>query len=183
MKFSELTGGLGSKALQDEEITAITDDSRKISKGCIFVCVKGERFDGHDAAEGVLRQGAACVVTEHALGLGDRELVVEDSRAFYGELCAAWFGHPERKMRFVGVTGTNGKTTTTTVIKQILTASGHKVGLIGTIQNEIGDEVLHTDNTTPMTFELMALYDKLYRSVCDIVGMEVSSFGLVQKRI
>lgn len=183
MKFSELTGGLGSRALQDEEITAITDDSRKIKKGCIFVCVKGERFDGHNAAEGALQQGAACVVTDHALGLGDRELVVEDSRAFYGELCAAWFGHPERKMQFVGVTGTNGKTTTTTVIKQILTASGYKVGLIGTIQNEIGDEVIHTDNTTPMTFELMALYDKMYRSGCDIVVMEVSSFGLVQKRI
>lgn len=183
MRFSELTGGLGSRVLQDTEITAITDDSRKIEKGCIFVCVKGERFDGHNAAEGALQQGAACVVTDHELGLGDRELVVEDSRAFYGELCAAWFGHPERKMKFVGVTGTNGKTTTTTVIKQILTASGHKVGLIGTIQNEIGDEVFHTDNTTPMTFELMALYDKMYRGGCDVVVMEVSSFGLIQRRI
>lgn len=183
MKFSELTGGIGSAAMQDAEITGITDDNRKITDGCIFVCVKGEKFDGHSVAAKALEQGAAAVVTEHELGLGEREIVVTDSRAFYGELCAAWFDHPEKKMRFIGVTGTNGKTTTTSVIKAVLTANGHKVGLIGTIQNEIGDEIVHTDNTTPMTFELMQLYDKMYRSGCDTVVMEVSSFGLVQKRI
>ena len=86
-------------------------------------------------------------------------------------------------MYFIGVTGTNGKTTITTVIKHILTELGHKVGLIGTIQNEIGDEIVHTDNTTPMTFDLMALYKRMYEAGCDTVVMEVSSFGLVQKRI
>lgn len=182
MKLAELIQNT-DPSIADAEITAITDDSRKIIRNCIYVCVKGERFDGHTVAAQALEQGAAAVVAEHDLGLGARQILVEDSRACYGELCAAWFGHPERKMKFIGVTGTNGKTTITSVIKHILTACGHKVGLIGTIQNEIGDEIVPTSNTTPLTFELMQLYDKMYRSGCDVVVMEVSSFGLVQKRI
>ena len=172
-----------SEKLAEMEITLVTDDNRKIIPNSLFVCVKGGKFDGHTVAEKALEQGAAAVVVERDLQLGERQILVEDTRAFYGALCAAWFGHPERKMKFIGVTGTNGKTTTTSVIKQILTANGHKVGLIGTIQNEIGDEVIHTDNTTPMTSELMQLYDRMYQSGCDTVVMEVSSFGLVQKRI
>ncbi len=183
MKLVQLLEETPCALPEDLEITAVTDDSRRIVGGCIYVCVKGERFDGHSAAAQALEQGAAAVVTERDLGLGDRQIVVKDSRAFYGQLCAAWFGHPERKMKFIGVTGTNGKTTITNVIKYILTANGHKVGLIGTIQNEIGDEIVHTDNTTPMPFDLMGLYDRMYRSGCDTVVMEVSSFGLVQKRI
>ena len=184
MKISELLENRVSvpDSLRDTEITGITDDNRKIIKGCIYVCVKGERFDGHTVAEKALTDGAAAVVVERDLGL-ERQILVENSRAFYGALCAAWFGHPEQKMKFIGVTGTNGKTTTTNVIKAILTANGHKVGLIGTIQNEIGDEIIHTDNTTPMTFDLFQLYDRMYQAGCDTVVMEVSSFGLVQKRI
>lgn len=183
MLLSKLLENRVITACKDMEITSITDDNRKIQKDCLYVCVKGETFDGHTVAEQALAQGAAVVVVEHDLRLGERQILVEDTRAFYGALCAAWFDHPERKMKFIGVTGTNGKTTITNVIKYILTANHHKVGLIGTIQNEIGDEVIHTDNTTPMTFALMELYDKMYRSGCDTVVMEVSSFGLVQKRI
>ncbi|MDE5563586.1 MAG: UDP-N-acetylmuramoyl-L-alanyl-D-glutamate--2,6-diaminopimelate ligase, partial [Oscillospiraceae bacterium] len=183
MKLSELLENRISTTLADTDITLLTDDSRKVIPGCLYVCVKGERFDGHSAAQAALDKGAAAVVTERDLGLGERQLIVPDSRAEYGNLCAAWFGHPEQKMRFIGVTGTNGKTTITTVIKYILTSCGHKVGLIGTIQNEIGDEVIPTNNTTPLTFELMELYAKMYESGCDVVVMEVSSFGLVQKRI
>ncbi len=183
MKLSELFARSINPAIDDAEISAVTDDNRKITQDSIFVCVKGERFDGHSVAAQALEQGAAAVVAERDLGLGDRQILVEDSRACYGELCAAWFGHPERKMKFIGVTGTNGKTTITTVIKHILTANGHKVGLIGTIQNEIGDEVIHANNTTPFPFELMELYDRMYKAGCDVVVMEVSSFALVQKRI
>ena len=183
MKLAELLENRVPTAIGDTEITAITDDNRKITKDCIFVAVKGKKFDGHTAAARALEEGAAAVVTERDMGLGDRQIIVPDSRAEYGNLCAAWFGHPERSMRFVGVTGTNGKTTITTVIKYILTKNGHKVGLIGTIQNEIGDEVIHTDNTTPLTFELFALYRKMADAGCDTVVMEVSSFGLEQKRI
>lgn len=183
MLLSRLLEDKAVTQLEDQEITGITDDNRKIQKDCIFVCIKGEKFDGHTVAEQALAQGAAVVIAEHDLELGDRQILVEDSRAFYGALCAAWFDHPERKMKFIGVTGTNGKTTITNVIKSILTANGHKVGLIGTIQNEIGDEIIPTDNTTPMVFSLMELYDRMYRNGCDTVVMEVSSFGLVQKRI
>ena len=183
MKLSELLEGRYLTALGDREITFITDDNRKIVPDCVFVCVKGGNFDGHSVAEKALEQGATVVIVERDLGLGERQIIVPDSREEYGNLCSAWFGHPEQKMHFIGVTGTNGKTTITTVIKHILTENGHKVGLIGTIQNEIGDEIVHTDNTTPMTFDLMALYQKMYDSGCDTVVMEVSSFGLVQKRI
>ncbi len=182
MKLYQLLEGMPT-ALPDMEITAVTDDSRKVCEGAIFVCVKGAKFDGHSVAQKMLDQGAALVITERDLGLGDRQIIVENSRVFYGRLCAAWFGHPERKLKLIGVTGTNGKTTMTNVIKHILTYNGHKVGLIGTIQNEIGDEILHTDNTTPFTFDLMALFDKMVKAGCDIAVMEVSSFGLVQHRI
>ena len=183
MKLFELLENRYSTNIGDTEITAVTDDNRRITPGCIFICVKGEKFDGHTVAAKAIEDGAAVCICEHDLGLGDRQIVVPDSRTEYGNLCAAWFGHPERRMRFIGVTGTNGKTTITNIIKFILTRSGHKVGLIGTIQNEIGDEVLHTDNTTPVTFELFALYQKMADAGCDTVVMEVSSFGLVQKRI
>lgn len=183
MKLSALLENRVQTTIGDVEITALTDDSRRITPGCLYVAVKGERFDGHTAAAKALEDGAAAVVTERDLGLGERQIVVPDSRTEYGNLCAAWFDHPERKMRFIGVTGTNGKTTITTVIKYILTQNGHKVGLIGTIQNEIGEEVIHTDNTTPLTFELFALYARMAEQGCDTVVMEVSSFGLVQKRI
>ncbi len=183
MKLLELLENRIPTTLGETEITAITDDDRKVVPGCLFVCIKGERFDGHNAAAAALERGAAAVVAERDLGLGERQLLTDDTRAEYGRLCAAWFGHPERKMRFIGVTGTNGKTTITTLIKCILEQSGHKVGLIGTIQNEIGAEVIHTDNTTPLPFDLMALFARMYESGCDVVVMEVSSFGLVQKRI
>ncbi len=183
MRLYELLDGKAQTKLEDIEITGLTDDSRKVESGMIFVCVKGGSFDGHSVAANMLEKGAAAVVVERDLGLGDRQIIVENSREFYGELCAAWFNHPERRLKFIGVTGTNGKTTITNIIKRILTAKGHKVGLIGTIQNEIGDLVIHTDNTTPMVYDLMKLYSEMLDEGCDYVVMEVSSFGLVQYRI
>lgn len=182
MKLYQLIQEKENLRLPDMEISFITDNTRKVQKDCIFVCVKGGSFDGHDAAEEMLEKGAALVITERDLGLGDKQLVVENSRKYYGELCAAWFDHPERKMKFIGVTGTNGKTTITNVIKYILMKNGIKTGLIGTIQNEIGDEIVHTENTTPMAYDYMQLLDRMYRAGCEYVVMEVSSFGLVQYR-
>jgi UDP-N-acetylmuramoyl-L-alanyl-D-glutamate--2,6-diaminopimelate ligase len=183
MRLYELINGIAETKLDDTEISFITDDTRKVVEGCIFVCVKGGSFDGHTAAAEMLEKGAAAVICERDLGLGDRQLIVENSRKAYGQLCSAWFGHPEKKMKMIGVTGTNGKTTITNVIKNILMSSGHKTGLVGTIRNEIGDEVLHTENTTPMAYELMELFDKMVKAGCEYVVMEVSSFGLVQNRI
>lgn len=181
LKLYDLIHGIADTHIQNREIVSITDDSRKIQKDCIFVCVKGDSFDGHSKAKDAVNLGAI-VVVDHNMNL-DNQIIVPNTREFYGELCCSWFGNPEKKMKFIGVTGTNGKTTMTSVIKHILTDNGYKVGLIGTIQNEIGDEVIHTDNTTPFAFDLMALLDKMYRCGCDYVVMEVSSFGLVQHRI
>jgi len=169
--------------LPDVEIMGLTDDSRKVQPGMLFACIRGDHFDGHTVAQRVLEQGAAAILVDHDLGLGERQILTEDTRTLYGKLCAAWFDHPERKLHFIGVTGTNGKTTITNVIKHILTESGYTVGLIGTIQNEIGNRVIHTDNTTPFIYDLMALYAEMVQGGCDYVVMEVSSFGLVQQRI
>lgn len=182
MKLYDLFEDLDLSYLENSEISSVTDNSAKIERNCIFVCVKGSKFDGHSKAAEALEMGAAAVVTERDLHL-DKQIIVKDTREYYGKICSAWFDRPETKMRMIGVTGTNGKTTMTTVIKNILTANGHKVGLIGTIQNEIGEEIVHTDNTTPFAFDLMALLDRMYKAGCDTVVMEVSSFGLVQKRI
>ena len=183
MKLYELIDGIAETKLDNIEISTVTDDTRKVVEDCIFVCVKGGSFDGHTAAAEMLEKGAAAVVCEHDLGLGDKQIITDNSRKFYGQLCAAWFGHPEKKLKMIGVTGTNGKTTITNVIKHILMSTGHKTGLVGTIQNEIGDEVFHTNNTTPMTFEFMSLLDQMVKAGCEYVVMEVSSFGLVQNRI
>ena len=183
MKLSDLIENNAVTAIGDTEISSVTDDTRKVTEGSLFVCVKGGSFDGHTAAAEMLEKGAAAVVCERDLGLGDKQILTDNSRKLYGQICSAWFGHPERKMKMIGVTGTNGKTTITNVIKHILMKNGHKTGLVGTIQNEIGDEVLHTDNTTPMTYDFMALLAKMADAGCKYTVMEVSSQGLEQKRV
>lgn len=183
MRLYKLIEGLADIKIPDTEICLVTDNTKKVKNGCIFVCVKGESFDGHSAAAEIINKGAAVIVTERDLGLGDRQIITDNSRRFYGELCAAWFDHPEKKLKIIGVTGTNGKTTVTNVIKNILMKNGLKTGLIGTICNEIGDEIIHTDNTTPMAWDYMCLLDRMVKAGCKYAVMEVSSFGLVQHRI
>ena len=172
-----------STALPDCEITGVTDNTGALEKGMIFVCIKGLHFDGHDAAAQMLEQGAVCVVTERDLGLGERQILAENTRVAYGKLLAAWYGHPERAMTMVGITGTNGKTTTATLVKEMLKAAGHRVGLIGTVQYEIGDTVKPSKNTTPLPAEYFALLAEMRDAGCTHVVMEVSSFGLEQRRI
>ena len=183
MRLYKLIEGLADRNIPDREISSVTDNTKKVRKDCIFVCVKGGSFDGHDAAAEMLEKGAAVIVAERDLGLGNKQIITDNSRKFYGELCAAWFDHPEKKLKIIGVTGTNGKTTISNVIKNIFMKNGIKTGLIGTICNEIGDETVHTDNTTPMAFDYMCLLDKMVKAGCKYAVMEVSSFGLVQHRI
>lgn len=183
MRLYKLIEGLADINIPDREISSVTDNTKKVRKDCIFVCVKGGSFDGHDAAAEMLEKGAAVIVAERDLGLGNKQIITDNSRKFYGELCAAWFDHPEKKLKIIGVTGTNGKTTISNVIKNIFMKNGIKTGLIGTICNEIGDETVHTYNTTPMAFDYMCLLDKMVKAGCKYAVMEVSSFGLVQHRI
>ena len=120
MKLIDLLENNAQTKIGDTEISSVTDDTRKVKEGSLFFCVKGAKFDGHSAAAEMLEKGAAAVVCEHDLGLGDRQIITDNSRKLYGKVCAAWFGHPERKLTMIGVTGTNGKTTTTNIIKYIL---------------------------------------------------------------
>ena len=172
-----------STALPDIEITGVTDNTRDIKPGMLFVCIRGGHFDGHSAAKEMLEKGAAAVVADHDLGLGDKQIIVPDTRKAFGDLLAAWYGHPERQMRMIGVTGTNGKTTTSTIIKEMLRGDGRQVGLIGTVQYEIGDEILPAPNTTPLASEYFSLLRRMADAGCQDVVMEVSSFGLEQHRI
>lgn len=183
MKLSKLIENIATTDLPDIEITDISSDTRKpLKEGGMFVCIKGNTFDGHESAEKMLQNGAAVVVVEKDMGL-QNQIIVSDSRRAFTKLCAAWFSHPERELKLIGVTGTNGKTTTTTVLKSLLTKMGCKVGLIGTCQNEIGDEILHTERTTPEAYDLFELFRNMADKKCDYCVMEVSSQGLEQGRV
>ena len=164
------------------EIVGLTADSRQLEPGWVYVCQKGQRFDGHDFAAKALELGAAAVVVDRDLGLL-RQIRVEDTHAAYPLLCANFFGRPADSMKMIGVTGTNGKTTSVFLIKHLLTAAGHRTGLIGTVQNEIGDLVLPAKFTTPDPYQLQSMLAKMRAAGCEYVAMEVSSHALAQHRV
>ena len=168
--------------LPEVEITAVTNDSRRVQPGSVFVCTVGRTSDGHRYAQKALDAGAALVVTERPLGLA-REVTVANGREAYARLCSAFFDHPGRKLRLVAVTGTNGKTTVTTVIKQILEAAGHRVGLIGTIHTMLDTMELPAKYTTPEAWDLQMLLAKMAAVGCDCAVMEASSQALDQLRL
>lgn len=171
-----------NEALGQTEITGITCDSRCVKEGYAFVCINGAKSDGHDYAQKAVEGGAAVVVAERDLGL-DNEIVVPDTHAAYADMCAKWFGNPADSLKLLGVTGTNGKTSVTYMMKKILEKAGYKVGLIGTIQNMIGDEIIAAHNTTPNAYELNSLFALMKAKGCTYVIMEVSSHALDQSRV
>lgn len=181
MKLSQLLKADCGK-LADCEITGVTSDSRKVKPGMAFVCVNGPTADGHDFAAQALSKGAAVIVAERDLHL-ENQILVDDTHKVFFEASAAWFHHPLKNMKLIGVTGTNGKTSVTVMVKTILESCGHKCGLIGTIQHMIGDEIVPSENTTPGAYELNELFSKMRDSGCDTVIMEVSSHALDQRRI
>ena len=182
MKLKELLVEAANTEFADIEISNVKKDSRKVDKGDAFVCINGVTADGHKFAKTAAQNGAAVVICEHDVGL-ENQLVVDDTRKAYALMCAAFFGNPAKKLKIVGVTGTNGKTTTCTVLKSILEHFGHKVGLIGTVQNMIGDETLPAKNTTPDPYELHSLFSLMLSADCDYVVMEVSSHAIDMKRV
>lgn len=183
MKLYDLIKGIATTDIPNIEIIDITSDNRKeIKKGAMFVCIKGNTFDGHNAAKDMIDKGASVIVCEKDLGLSE-QIIVEDTRDCYPKLCAAFFSNPQNDIKLMGVTGTNGKTTITTVIKKVLSSLGHKVGLIGTCQNEIGDKILHAERTTPEPYELYELLANMRDENCEYLVMEVSSQALEQKRV
>lgn len=184
MRLHQLLQGIDVEKVppQDCEISGITSDSRRVEPGMVFVCIKGGRFDGHDHAESAIAAGAAAVICRHSLGL-EREIVCADTRLAYGLLCQNWFENPGKRLRLIGVTGTNGKTTVTCMIKHILQAAGKKAGLIGTIHTEIDDIVIPAKYTTPDPFALQSMLARMVRAGCEYAVMECSSHALDQHRL
>ena len=169
-------------SLGELDITGITCNSREVKEGFAFVCINGTNVDGHTFAEAAITAGAAVIIAERDLGLSN-QIIVDDTHSVFALMSANWFGCPADKMRLIGVTGTNGKTSVTYMLKKILESAGHKVGLIGTIQNMIGDRVVESHNTTPGAYELNSLFSQMYNEGCSYVIMEVSSHALHQRRV
>ena len=116
MKLSEILKGINVKnEYTDKEVVDVTSDSRKVKEGFLFVCIKGATFDGHNAAKQMLEKGAAAIVCERDLGL-DNQIIVDETRKAYSPICANFFGNPSESFKLIGLTGTNGKTTTTFII-------------------------------------------------------------------
>ena len=185
MKLQDLLKGvavLESTAAPDTEINEVRYDSRAVRPGDLFVAIRGYATDGHQYIGKALEQGAAAIVCEEAPA-GVPAVVVENARRALAEIAANRFGHPADSMVMLGVTGTNGKTTTTYLVKHMLEDAGRKVGLIGTNQNLIGDEVVETERTTPESYELHALFARMRDAGCTHVIMEVSSHSLVLDRV
>ena len=185
MKLYELLKGTGianDLVKEDTEITSITCDSRRVEPGCLFVCIAGTAVDGHKFAPQAQEDGAAAVVVQRDMGL-HTQLMADNTRMAWAQICANWFGHPASRLKMIGVTGTNGKTTTTTLIKSMLEHQGYKVGLIGTIHNLIGDRELPAKHTTPDPYDLQSLLALMVVEGCDYCVMEVSSHALDQRRV
>ncbi len=190
MKLKELIEGLEYKIrscdydLQDTDIENIAYDSRKVRNGSLFICINGFVSDGHEYIEQAIAAGAVAVMIQNDVELtGAIKIKVPDTRIGLAHVSTAFFEHPSRKLHLVGITGTKGKTTVTFMVKAILEAEGKKTGLIGTITNMIGDEIVYTSRTTPESFELQSLLDDCVRAGIEDCIMEVSSQGLSLSRV
>ncbi|MGI5971608.1 MAG: UDP-N-acetylmuramoyl-L-alanyl-D-glutamate--2,6-diaminopimelate ligase [Oscillospiraceae bacterium] len=186
MKLSDLLRGidvLRTTVDLNTDINAVVYDSRKALPGCLFVAMAGFETDGHEYISSALEKGAAAVICQHAPA-GAPCVTVSDPRAALARIGANFFRNPAEEMTIIGVTGTNGKTTTTYILKTLLEkAFGAKVGLIGTNQNMIGDKALPAERTTPESFELQALLREMADAGCTHVVMEVSSHALSLHRV
>ena len=187
MKLSTLLQDIDYTLLRgdlEKEINTIAYDSRKVQKNDLFVCITGFQTDGHNYAQKAIEAGAVAILCEKEIENKDVTILqTKNTRQALAFLSVNYYKNPCQSMNLIGVTGTNGKTTTTYLIKSVLDKIGHKVGVIGTIENRIGDKVLHTDRTTPESLELQKLfYEMKQQKVTDVV-MEVSSHSLDLHRV
>ena len=175
---------LEMNAEESTDIRAVRYSSREVQPGDLFVAVPGYVTDGHRYIADAVQRGAAAILCEREMPENAPWIRVDSSREALAALGANWYGHPAKDMKIVGVTGTNGKTSVTYLLKQLLeNALGAKVGLIGTICNMIGDETMETERTTPESFELQGLMAKMRDAGCTHVVMEVSSHALALHRV
>ncbi len=186
MLASELIGEKWLEEHDDIDISGIAYDSRNVLPGNLFVCIKGYETDGHKFAKMAEENGAALIVAQNKIDVNVPVWYVENSRTAIADIAARYYGHPSNKFKLIGVTGTNGKTTITYLIKSIIEAAGMTIGVIGTNQNIIGDKVLVTQSTTPTTpnaLELQQLFAEMVDGDAQCVVMEVSSHALELERV
>lgn len=170
----------------DLEITSVTFDSRKVQKGSLFVAVKGTQSDGHSYITKTIEAGAVAVVCEEIPFVLTPDVVyikVKDSSLALGIIAANFYDNPSEKLKLIGVTGTNGKTTTVTLLHHLFTMAGSKCGMLSTVHNKLGDEIIPSTHTTPDPVNLNELLSKMVEAGCDYCFMEVSSHAVVQHRI
>jgi UDP-N-acetylmuramoyl-L-alanyl-D-glutamate--2,6-diaminopimelate ligase len=160
------------------EITGLAYDNRRVEGGTLFFCVRGFTRDGHDFAPDAIARGAAALVVDHPLGLGVPEVVVEDVRAAMAPAAARLAGDPTARLRMAGVTGTNGKTTTCFLIRELLVAAGIQTGLLGTVTSFVGGEERPTERTTPEAIDLQGTFTEMLDGGDVACAMEVSSHAL-----
>lgn len=184
MELSRIAQDLGIEYTGPQaEITAVDYDSRKVGRGSLFCCLVGEKTDGHNFASMAVEKGASALICQRPLPLNVPQLIVPDGREAMALAAACFYGHPERELTMLAVTGTNGKTSVTYMVKSVAETAGKKVGLIGTIQNLIGEEKVYTERTTPESVDLFALLRRMADKGVDLVVMEVSSHALAQQRV
>ncbi len=185
MTLKELLNGIEyeSEAKLDVEVTDVTADSRKVTKGSVFFCVSGTKVDAHSFAAEAKKAGAVAVIGAKKLPDGSVDVTVGNCRSAYATACSNFFGRPQERVKLVGVTGTNGKTTTAVFIRNILEYAGYKTGLIGTISNFIGGEEIEANYTTPEPKEFYSLLRRMVDAGVQYVVSEISSHALDQSRV
>lgn len=188
MQLRKLLSAVSVKHVEgnlDREITGLAYDSRRVSAGKVFVACRGHNFDGHDYISEAIDRGAVAVVCERNGFVSHKaaKIVVEDSREAIAWMAAEFYGHPSRRLKVIGITGTNGKTTTSFILKHLLEAHGIKTGLITTVHYQVGDRVLPAHRTTPEALDLQHLMAQMVRSGLEACVMEVSSHALMQNRV
>ena len=176
---------MGTYNLCDVEITGITNDSRKVRPGYLYVAIKGYKADGHNFIKKSLECGAQAIVSEEKLSLDTSipQIVVRNTRKALSSLSCCFYNNPSQKINVVGVTGTNGKTTTTFLTKSIIEKAGYEAGLIGTINYQIGGKMITAQETTPESVELQRLIAEMVEAKIKFAVMEVSSHSAIQHRI
>lgn len=167
------------------EIAGVTHDSRQVRPGFLFVALRGERYAGNDFAGDAARRGAVAIVSEdnNWTRRDIPHLRVADARLALADIACAFYGEPSRRLILAGITGTNGKTTTAFMLRNLLQAAGRKPGLIGTVRYEIGDRLIPASRTTPEAPDIQAMLDQMAQAGCQSCVMEVSSHGLAQQRV